>query len=64
MGDSIRILRTALAGGSSWIRTSVIFHNATVFLYRVGFHNRPNKEPLNTFLYTCKAQVPYCHHNT
>ena len=31
LGDSIRILRTALAGGSSWIRTSVIFHNATVF---------------------------------
>ena len=23
----------------------------------VGFHNQRNKEPLNTFLYTCKAQV-------
>nr|DAX33797.1 MAG TPA: hypothetical protein [Caudoviricetes sp.] len=30
----------------------------------VGFHNQRNKEPLNTFLYACKAQAPYCHHNT
>lgn len=57
LGDSIRILRTALAGGSSWIRTSVIFHNATRVLYHADFHNRLNKEPLNTFLYACKAQA-------
>ena len=62
LGDSIRILRTALDGGSSWIRTSVIFHNATVFMYRVSFHNRPNKEPFqNTLLsiirngFTCRC---------
>ena len=29
----------------------------------VGFHNQLNKEPLNTFLYTYKAQVPIDSHN-
>ena len=28
----------------------VIFHNATVFLYRVGFHNQRNKEPFQSTL--------------
>lgn len=40
----------------------VIFHNATVFLYRVGFHNQLNKEPFQSTLlsiirngFTCRC---------
>ena len=60
LDDAFARLKAALDGGSFGIWTRVIFDNATRVLYRVGFHNQLNKEPLRRLSLCLQGSSPYC----